>query len=530
MAKKETKQNFLGGAAILAAAVVAVKLIGAVYKIPLGNLLGTQGYAHFMVSYDIYNVLLTVSTAGLPLALSKLVSEAGALGRENEKRKIFRTSLLLFFTMGSLGTLLMACFPGQLADFMRDSLAMYSIRALSPAVVCVCLMAAIRGYTQGQGNMKPTAISQILEAACKLGIGLSLAWFFLQQGKGVEISAAGAIFGVTIGTAASLVFLTGHLVRRRHHVESLDVPASSGTLLKRLLVIGIPITISNSAMAIITLLDTRIVLERLQILPGVTQMMATDLFGRYKFCMNLFNLPGSFVYPVIMSLIPAVSAAVARRDGAGANRIVSSGFRLIALLALPAGIGLSVLAGPILRLLYPSQLETAIAAEPLMEVLGIASIFVCVMILTNAILQSQGKERIPIYTMVAGGVVKIVTNYILVGNPEIGIAGAPISTLLCYLVIAGLNLFFVYRASLEKPRYAALFLKPIVASALMGLSARVTYQLVSGSCSNALSTFVAIGVAVAVYGILVLALRILTAEDLKSLPGGAKIAQRLHIR
>ena len=179
---KQEKKSFLGGAAILAAAVAIVKIIGAVYKIPLGNIIGDEGKAHFTVAYNIYNLLLTISTAGLPLAISKLTSEAHALGRENEKRKIFSTSIWLFFGLGLVFSLFMFFGSAQLAAFMNDSLAFWSIRALSPAVFCVCLLACMRGYTQGQGNMTPTAVSQILEALCKLGIGLSLAWYFLKLG------------------------------------------------------------------------------------------------------------------------------------------------------------------------------------------------------------------------------------------------------------------------------------------------------------------------------------------------------------
>ena len=145
-----------------------------------------------------------------------------------------------------------------------------------------------------------------------------------------------------------------------------------------------------------------------------------------------------------MSLIPFAAAAMARKDSAGANRIISSAFRLIAILAIPAGVGLSVLSGPILMMLYPAQKEAAMAAGPHLQVLGIACIFICLMTLTNAILQSYGHECIPICTMIAGGIVKIVMNYVLVGNPDINIHGAPISTLCCYLVISGLNLFFVW--------------------------------------------------------------------------------------
>lgn len=534
---KQKKQSFLGGAAILAAAVAIVKLIGAVYKIPLGNIIGDEGKAHFTVAYNIYNLLLTISTAGLPLAISKLTSEAHALGKENEKRKLFRTSIWLFFGLGAVGALFMFFGAEQLSLFMHDALAVHAIRALAPAVFCVCLLACMRGYTQGQGNMKPTAVSQVLEALCKLFIGLSLAWYFLKLGKGVEFSAAGAILGVTVGTVASMLFLIYYLLRHRDTSPAMDVPSSSGELMRKVLSIGIPITLSNSAMSIITLIDSKIVLGRLEDISGFLDNTPTALYGQYTFGMDLINLPPSFVYPVTMSLIPFAAAAMARHDNGEANRIISSAFRLIAILAIPAGVGLSVLAGPILTLLYPKVPAAAAAAAPHLQVLGFACIFICVMTLTNAILQSYGHERIPIWTMIAGGVTKIVMNYWLVGNPEINIHGAPISTLCCYLVIVVLNLFFVWKYSPEKPHYLALFFKPALASALMGGAAWGVHGLVfrglagghSAYGANALAVLCGIFAGVAVYAVLVITLRILKAEDLKSIPHGEKLAAILHL-
>ena len=539
MAKKEKKQSFLGGAAILAAAVMAVKAIGFFYKIPLNNILGSEGKTHFQVAYNIYNVLLTISTAGLPLAISKLTSEAHALGKENEKRKLFRTAIWLFFGLGLAGSLFMFVGAENLSVFMGDeSMAAWPIRALAPAVFCVCLLACMRGYTQGQGNMKPTAVSQVLEALCKLGVGLPLAWYLLSLGRGLEMGAAGAILGVSTGTILSMCFLIFYLARHRQPTASLDVPSSSGTLLKKVLAIGIPITLSNSAMSIITLIDNKIVLGRLHAVASVLAETPAALNGQYSMAMDLINLPASFVYPVTMSLIPFAAAAMARQDRAGANKIVSSALRLIALLALPCGVGLAALATPICTMLYPMQMADALAAGPHLQVLGFACIFICIMILTNAILQSYGHENLPILTVIIGGVVKVAMNYVLVGNAAINIKGAPISTLCCYAVIAGLNLFFVWKYSPEKPRYLAIFAKPVVASALMGVAAWSVHgllqKLLSGSLSpfgaNAIGTLGGIGAGVVVYGILVLALRILTAEDLASLPKGDKIARILRIK
>ena len=210
----QKKQSFLGGAAVLTAAVVIVKLIGAVYKLPLNNILGSVGKTYFDTAYLIYNFLNIFATAGLPLAISKLTSQAHAQGLENQKRKIFSTAIWLFFALGLTGSLLMFFGAEQLAAFEENPMAAQAIRALAPAVFCVCLLACMRGYTQGQGNMKPTAISQVLEALCKVGVGLPLAWFILRKcqepavsqqlaemgSDGVDYVAAGAILGVTLGT------------------------------------------------------------------------------------------------------------------------------------------------------------------------------------------------------------------------------------------------------------------------------------------------------------------------------------------
>ena len=533
----EKKQSFLGGAAVLAFGIVAVKIIGAVFKIPLRNILGEGGSADFSNAYNIYATMLTISTAGLPVALSKLVSEAYARGRTRQAQRTFHISLIVFLVLGVLSFALMWWGNEYLAGLLNNPRAAYGIRTLAPAVVCVGCLSAFRGYAQGRQYMTPTAVSQILEALCKLFLGLTLAWYFLKLGMGLDIAAAGAILGVTVGTVLSMCFLVVYLLTHRDRSESLDVPDRAGTLMKRVLAIGIPITLSNSAMSIITLIDTKNVLGRLRTIPELADSAAT-LFGQYQFGMNLINLPPSFVYPVTMSLIPFAAAALSRKDHAGAGRIVSSAFRIIATLAIPAGVGLSVLGGPALMMLYPRQQADAMAAGPHMRWLGIACIFICIMTLTNAILQTYGKERIPIFTVIAGGITKIVMNYILVGNPDINIHGAPISTLCCYMVIVGLNLFFVWKYSPEKPHYIQLFAKPVLASVLMGGAAWAVYGFVNralaGSHSaygaNAIATMVGICAGVVAYAILVIALRILRAEDVRSIPHGEKLVKLLHLK
>lgn len=532
MANFAQKQNFFGGVAVLTAAVVVVKIISAIYKIPLGNILDDEGMGHFNIAYNVYNFLLQLSTAGFPLALSKLTSEALATGRLNQVRRQFRVAAMLFFVLGLAASAVMFFGAGQLAELMNDSLAYYPIKVLAPAVFFVCLIGCCRGYTQGRGNMVPTAVSQVLEALCKLVVGLGLAWYVLRVlHVNVEIGAATAIFGVTVGSAAAVLFLIVWLLRHRLAGRSEDRSEGGGRILKRLLLIGVPITLGSSVMSIITLVDQTVVMARLQNALGLAEQTAAALYGQYTFGMTLFNLPATFVYPVTISLIPAVSAALTRRNELHAHRLISSSFRLIAMLALPAGVGLSVLAGPILQLLYPAVPDTAAAATYHLQILGVAVIFVCLMILTNAILQACGRVYLPIVTAVIGGVVKICTTYTLCGNPDFGIKGAPISTLLCYATIAVLNLAVVLVVlGKSRPNYFVLFCKPVAATILMAFVARFSFAALAAVLSDKIAVLAAILLAVLVYGILALLLRMVTREDLALMPKGEKIAKILHIR
>ena len=523
------RQSFLSGAMILTATIAVTKVIGALYKIPLGNLLDSEGMAHFYAAYNIYRLLLTLSTAGLPLAMSRMVSEAEALGLENQKHRIFHVALGLFFTLGVVSTAAMLALSGPLSALLHDTLAQTAVQALAPAVLFVCLMAPIRGFTQGQGNMKPTAASEIIESLSKAVIGYFLAWYLLRRGYPRHIAAAGAIGGVSVATALALLALAVYLLTHRYRRPSRDVPQRRRVILRRLLRIGVPITAGACGMSLITLLDTSLVLGTLQA-TGHPQAEATALYGQYTYGLNLFTLPASFIAPMTISLIPAISAARARRDTASARRHTAAAFRFTALLGLPLGVGLSVLARPLLDLLYPDIPQTAAAAAEHLTVLGIASVFVCVMALTNGLLQAHGREDIPLWTLLAGGLTKIVSNYLLVGNPAVGIRGAAYSTLLCYGLIAVLNLIAVARTVPERPGYLAVFVRPALATLVMALAAKSGFGLLCRAVSPRPAAALTVLLSAAVYAVLATALGVIRREDLVSLPKGEKIADILHIR
>ena len=524
----QRRQSFLSGAAILAGAVAVTKVLGALYKIPLGNLLDSQGMAHFYAAYNVYNLLLMLSTAGLPLAASRLVARAEALGRHDQARRVFRCALALLGGLGLLFSAVMFCLPRTMAGLLHDPLAEEAIRVLAPSVLCVCLTSAVRGYTQGLGNMTPTAVSQIIESACKLAVGLGLCWFLLRNGAAPETGAAGAIAGVTCGTALGLCYLLWALGRTPRQTGGGTEPI--GETLRQLLRIGVPITVAGGAMSLMTLLDQSLVLGTLQTRLGYSAGAAAELYGQYTFGMTLFVLPPSFIYPLTVSLIPAITQARTRRDDAAAARLTASAVRMTALLALPMGVGLSVLAEPILQLLYPAVPDTARAAAGHLAVLGLASVFVCLMVVTNGILQAHGRESIPIWTLLAGGVLKVVTNYLLVADPAVGIRGAAAGTLYSYVLIVVLNMIAVHRCLGGRVDFFRCLWRPALCTAVMALAARSCYALLAARLTQRPAAVLAIAAAAAVYALLALALGAVTAEDVKHLPKGEKWVQRLHLR
>ena len=524
----QRRQSFLSGAAILAGAVAVTKVLGALYKIPLGNLLDSQGMAHFYAAYNVYNLLLMLSTAGLPLAASRLVAQAETLGRHDQSRRVFRCALGLLGGLGLFFSALMLCLPTAMAVALHDPMAAKAIAVLAPSVLCVCVTSAIRGYTQGLGNMTPTAVSQIIESACKLAVGLGLCCFLLRQGADAATGAAGAIAGVTCGTVLGLCYLLWALKRcPRRHGGTMEPTTDT---LRQLLQIGVPVTVAGGAMSLMTLLDQSLVLGTLQGRLGLTAEAAAELYGQYTFGMTLFVLPPSFIYPLSVSLIPAITQARAARDDSAAGRLTATALRMTALLALPMGAGLSLLALPILRLLYPAVPETAAAAAPHLAVLGIASILVCLMVVTNGILQAYGRERIPILTLLCGGILKIVTNYLLVADPATGIHGAPVGTLYSYALIVVLNLIAVYRCTGGRTDLFRCLWRPALCAAVMALAVRPCFHLFSRHMSGNLATAAAIAAAAVVYVVMVLALGAVTTEDLRHLRIGEKWAKKLRLR
>lgn len=545
---KTKGQNYMHGAAILAVGVVIMKILGFIYKIPLGNILGDEGFSMFTSAYNIYYVFFTLATAGLPVALSRLVAEADANGRARQEEKTFRVALVTFFVIGVVFALILWCFPNWLADnYLENPDAALSIRAMAPSILLVCLVSAYRGYCQGNGNMLPTTVDEVLEVLFKVISGLILASVIMNMGLGKPAASAGAIFGVSIGSVVSLLYM---VVYKRRNYNILAAPYTGGrayndipeddddvdsalTIVRRILTIGIPIAFGACIMALLNSVDSKLCMNRLQTAAGFSYYEAKVLYGVYGKAMTLFNLPAAFITPLTISIVPAISGAYARGNRAEAMKTAEDSMRISAAIALPMGVGLAVMSKPIMNLLYPNSNA---AGPGLLSIMGIASFFVCLVLMENAVLQASGKEKLTMLTLISGGVIKIVVNWFLVAQRGINIYGAPIGTLVSYFIMAVMDFIFLCVTLRETPRMLRIFAGPVGASLLMGASAWAVYGLAgrflgTGSYLGMVAAAgLAILVAVIVYLVSVVALRVITKEDMSLIPGGEKVAKILHMR
>ena len=549
MAKKKG-QNYLHGAAILTAGVIIMKILGFFYKIPLGNILGDEGYSMFMGAYSIYFIFFTLATAGLPVALSRLVAEADASGRAKQEQKLFAVALKTFTVLGLLFASVMFFFPNWLAEvYLENPDAALSVRAMAPAILLVCMVSAYRGYCQGNGNMLPTTVDEVLEVLFKVIAGLILAVFVLHANQGREDAlpkgSAAAIFGVSIGSAVSLLYMVFY---KRRHYDILAAPYTAGIrrgsaenggevdpswkIVKDLFSIGIPIAFGACILALLNSVDSKLCMNRLQNAAGFTYKEAKVLYGVYGKAQTLFNLPAAFITPLTISIVPAISGAIARRERKTAAGISEDSMRISALISIPMGVGLAVLAEPIMRVLYPGS---HLAGPGLLRIMGIASFFVCIVLMENAILQASGREKLTMVTLITGGLVKILINWFLVARRPINIYGAPVGTLVSYLVMALMNYFFLCRSLEQRPRVLRIFAGPLASSALMGVTAWGVYGLCArvlpqGRLSRLAAMAAAILAAVLVYVAAAVLTRAVTKEDMRLIPGGEKIARLLHMQ
>jgi len=472
-----------------------------------------------------------ISTAGLPVAMSRMISQASSLEHYGQVRRIYATARGIFLGLGIAGTLLMTLFCRQLAQFQNQPDAWAAIGALGPCVLLICIMSTFRGFFQGHGNMLPTSVSQVLEAIVKLIVGMLAALALLKATDSVALAAGGAILGVTVSCMASSVYLFGRFRKAYAALEPTDdAPDSFGTTAKNLLAIAIPITIGSAGLQILTMLETKIYMGQLLGL-GFSQMEADSMKGIYNMSQTIYNMPCAFITPITISIIPAITSHLTLLNHKGAKATEESAIRVMALIAMPCAFGLATLAGPVTALLGGYTGADLVLSTQLMSIMGFNIIFNAIVLLTNAMMQAHGHAVVPVVNMFIAGVMRLGVVYMLTGNPNIGIVGTPIGAMLCFLCIAVLNVFSMRRVLENPPAIVKNLIRPFAAAAIMGAFVYGTLYLLRslGFTSRLILCGLPICVGVVVYVAAVLMLKVITREDCLLLPKGEKIAKLLRL-
>lgn len=527
-----SKNNFLKGAAILGAAGIIIKILGAFYRIPLSNIIKTEGMGYYQTAYPLYVLLLTISTSGFPVAIAKLVSEKRALGNYRGAHKVFKVAFSGLLIAGTLTSVFVFLNAKNIVRLLGNENAYYSLVALVPALFFVPIMAAFRGFFQGRQFMVPTALSQIAEQLFRVTMGLGLTLFLLDRGK--PIAAGGASFGGSIGAiAGAIVVIIIYLTKRKELSQEMkvnlnDKEDSVSKIIKDLLTIAIPITIGAAIVPIMNTIDTMLVLQRLQSV-GYTELEANGLYGQLTgLAQTLINLPQVFSMALAISLVPAISETSARKRFTSIRNITSSGIRVTLLIGLPCAFGLFTLATPIIKLLYfNNTAETIASTGEILTILSFGVIFLTLVQSLTAILQGLGKPFVSVKNLFFGAVAKVFLTYTLTGIKSINVKGAAISTVVAYLIAATLDLISVRKYTKVKLDVKEVFIKPLASSLGMAFMARIVYSSLFNLIDSRIATVISIVAAVITYGTLLLVTKSLTSEDFKLVPKGDKIAEKL---
>lgn len=532
-----SSNKILKGTAVLAIAGIVVKILGAIFKIPLNALIGTEGLAYYGYAYPLYSLFLVIATAGIPVAISRLVSEKIAVNDYVNAQKVFSVSRWLMLGIGIVSFLI--CFFG--AEFManeiyKDPGALLPIKAIAPALIFVPVMASYRGYFQGRQNMNPTAISQFVEQVVRVAVGLVATVLLLDMG--LDAAAAGATFGATMGAVGGLAIIaliyslnkkaiTYHL----NHSTKAEIKETTGHIVKQILAIAVPITIGAAIMPIVSFADSAIVTRRL-LESGFSVDVARDLWGQLSgYCTTMIGLPQVITQGIAVSMVPAIAAAFKLNNKKELTDNMNMGMRISMIVGMPCAIGMMALAEPILVFVFgrdEATIASAINAAPTLQIMCLGVFLMALLSTTNGILQGINKQFLPVKNEAIGAVFKVAITYILVGIPALNIMGAAIGSVFTYGIAFALNMKDIIKYTHVKLDIGLVFIKPVISSVAMGACAFAAYKLLYMMIESlTLSMFGAIMVGVIVYVILIFATKAITKEEIVLFPKGDKLVKIL---
>jgi stage V sporulation protein B len=509
--------KFIQGALILTVAGFLVKILGAVYRIPLYTILGDEGMGLYQMAYPIYSILLTVSSSGLNVAISKVVAERWALNHRKGAHQAFRVSLIIMLAFGVLSAIGLYSLSGWIAtNVARDVRSAVSIRAIAPALFFASVLSAFRGWFQGIEDMVAPAVSQVLEQLARIATMFLLARALIP--KGLPTAAAGATLGAVVGAAAGMFYVwavyhqkSGKWATRSFRREPGPTPNWRETATK-IARIAVPISLASGAFGITQLMDLGLVPGRLQA-GGIDPEMATALYGKLTGgAFPLLNITTVFTGALQVALVPSVSAAMVVNDKASAKRRITRALTLAISLALPAAVGVFALSEQIPTLLFDDP-----EVGPILETIAPGVLFLAIQQVSSGVLQGLGLMEVPLKNLLWAALVKGVITYLFVPIPEMGILAAGAATSAHFAVAGTLNVLAIQRELGGVTDLKAL-LKLLISSVVMGLVAVLTYRIGGEYFSADLSTVLAVGMGVLSYGVLVLITGAVKLSELKDLP------------
>lgn len=546
-------RSFLREAVILTVASFAVKIIGVVYKIPLTNILG-ESIGVFNAAYSIYAMLFMLSTSGLPVAVSKLVAASNEKGRGREAKRIATLAMLVFGVIGLIFAVALIVFAPSIAEWTGHADSAPAMQMIAPALFFICVCAAVRGYFQGLRNMYPTAISQFIEAFFKLTAGLGAVLFAAYNGASIPVQAACAISGVTVGTFFAMVFILIYrrFTKKSKPNESDDTVESDSKLMKLIVLVALPVTLTAAALYFSQFLDTLIIVNCL-VDSGESAAVADTLYSAYTgLSVPIYDLlPATLVFPIATSILPAISGALAVKKEARAARLTEQAIRISGIIAVPCGVFLLVTGRHCISLLYgaskwsePMQMADGSLVTPLDEasvslsILAFAVFFISIVSTSNSLLNAYGKPHLPFFAVLVGIAVLTATEFGLLYSP-LGIHAAPVASLVCYFIVMLLDIRFLRKKCGVKLKLAGMFARPVLCGAI---SAAATYgayigakalwdAVAGGSDETRMASLVILlisGIALVIsYIVAVLLLRAIKEDEVRLLPMGNRIANKL---
>ncbi|WP_193708278.1 putative polysaccharide biosynthesis protein [Alkalibaculum sporogenes] len=517
--------SYIKGAGIIATGGIIAKLLGLFFKVPIGRILGDFGFGLYYNSYNIYNLLLTVSIVGVPVAISKMISERASVKNYYGLYSVFKLSMTVLLLIGGISSAVLyfgAHWIIDIANWHPDTY--YAIIGLSAAPFFVSIMCAIRGFFQGMQMMTPSAISQIIESIVRVifGIGLCL---YLTQSYGLAMGAGGASAGATIGAILTTLFLLFALSLfmksfRKNINESKKIfkKESNRAILKRLTQIAVPVTLASAVVSLFGIINSFTYVPRLQV-AGFNIDTATSMFGDFGRAQTMINVPLTFSAAMVITLVPAISASFALNDIKSIRRKTELGIRVMLLISLPCAVGLSIYADPIFELLFPASQY----GGEILKYLSYSTVFIMITNTLQSVLQGLDKFMVPVKNLFIGLIVKFILNYIFIAIPSINIYGLVISNIGAYAVSTLLNYISIKKCLKIKLNINQTVVKPLTASLIMAIVGMKIFNVVSTTTGENIGVLISITLCVVVYFVALILLKGLTREELLLLPGGRKI-------